>query len=164
MVLYMSIITLAVLVADGPPGKARDDVALIVGTAVGTLAAHLLAFRLAASYFESGVPSKTAVASEATADAAGGDSPGHEEDADASVYALVAATLIVVVVASLPYFIFSLETANAVSTGLLSLIIGASAWAVARAGGRSPGQSLIYAGLVTVVAFAIALLKDFLVH
>lgn len=171
MILYMSIITLAVLVADGPPGKARDDVALIVGTAVGTLAAHLLAFRLAASYFESAGPSPAApvaggsqqatVAPEATGANHG---TGHAEDSGASVYALVTATLIVVVVASLPYFIFALETANAVSTGLLSLIIGASAWAVAQAGGRTGGQSLVYAVVVTAIALAIAVLKDILVH
>jgi len=152
MVLYMAIITLAVLVADGKPGSAGDDIALIIGTAVGTLGAHLLAFRLAANYFQPDSGESGQVP----------EAAGHDQGA--SIYALIAATVLVVVIAVLPYLVFPLEVGNVVSTALLSLIIGGSAWAVAKAGKRSDTQALIYAVGVTVLALGIAVVKDLLVH
>jgi len=150
MTLYMAIVVLSVLLVDEQSESAWGDVRLVIGTAVGLLLAHLLAFRLAASLF----------ASPAMAE----DSDERLEELEISTWAVIRAAFLVVVAAVLPYLLLDVEWASLASTVILSLIIGASAFIVGKAYGRTTGQAWLYAGLVTVLALGIAIVKAILTH
>lgn len=150
MTLYMAIVVLSVQLVDEASESAWSDVRLIVGTAVGILLAHLLAFRLASSLFAS-----PAVAQ---------DNGERLEELEVSTWAVIRAAFLVVVAAVLPYLLFDVEWASLVSTAILSLIIGGSAFIVGKAYGRSTPRAWLYAGLVTFLALGIAIVKAILSH
>ena len=150
MTLYMAIVVLSVLLLDKESESAGEDIRLIVGTAVGILLAHLLAFRLSASLFAS-----PAVAN---------DDGEALDEIEVSTWAVIRAAFLVVVAAVLPYLLLDLEWAGLVSTVILSLIIGASAFIVGKAYGRSTPRAWLYAGVVTFLALGIALVKAILSH
>lgn len=154
MALYMAIIILSVLVFDKPAESGWEDVRLIVGSAVGILAAHVLAFRLSATYHDKAHEEAT-------------EQPSPERvfsGVDISTFALIRATLVVVILACLPYLFLPLEAARWVAFILLALIVGLAAFSVGGASGRSKTRSMLYAGIVTVLAIAIAALKNSLSH
>ena len=144
MAMYIAITLLAVSVADTSTPKAWDDVALILGTVIGVVAAHLLAFRLASRLFAPSV--------DATVD---------QED-QASLLTILAAACGVTLIAILPYGLLPPFAASNVSMILLSFIIGFGAWRTARAAGASSSRAIGYTALITIVALAIALLKGWL--
>ena len=150
MTLYMAIVVLSVQIVGEPSESAWEDIRLILGTAVGLLLAHLLAFRLAASLF----------AAPAMAENTG----ERLEELEVSTWAVIRAAFLVVAVAVLPYLILDVEWASLASTIALSLIIGASAYIVGRAYGRSNAQGWMYAGVVTLLALGIAIIKAILSH
>lgn len=150
MTLYMAIVVLSVQVLDEQNESAWGDVRLIVGTAVGILLAHLLAFRLSSSLFAAPTVAQ--------------DDGERLEELEVSTWAVIRAAFLVVVAAVLPYVILDVEWASLVSTAILSLIIGASAFIVGKAYGRSTPQAWLYAGLVTFLALGIAIIKAILSH
>lgn len=150
MTLYMAIVVLSVQLVGEPSESAWEDVRLILGTAVGLLLAHLLAFRLAASLF----------AAPTLVD----DSGERLEELEVSTWAVIRAAFLVVALAVIPYLLLDVEWAGLASTVVLSLIIGASAYIVGRAYGRSNGQAWLYASAVTFLALGIAVVKAILSH
>lgn len=151
MALYMAIVTLSVLVFDKPAESGWEDVRLIVGSAVGILAAHVLAFRLSAHLHHAKYGSE-----------------GEENESiaivDVSTFALIRATVAVVVLACVPYLVLPLDAARWVSFLILTLIVGLAAYTVADSGGRSRSRALLYAALVMALAIAVAALKNILSH
>jgi hypothetical protein len=193
MVLYMAIVILSVLVLDKPAETAGEDIRLIIGSAVGILAAHVLAFRLATQYHEAVHPPESeqsvvdahvarqgganpergsaAATTEADTTKAGLTEAGTAEadthfyrGVDVSTFAMIRATLVVVVLASAPYLMLPLGAARWVSFLVLTLIIGLAAYVVGMASGRSRTRALIYTGVVIAVAVAVAVLKGVLAH
>lgn len=154
MALYMAIVTLSVLVFDKPAESAWEDVRLIVGSAVGILAAHLLAFRLSARYHHG---------EHESTEAGEGDDRSFTM-VDVSTFALIRASVLVIGLACLPYLFLSLDAARWVSFLLLTVIVGLAAYAVADSGGRSRSRALLYAVIVMVLAIAVAALKSILSH
>jgi len=159
MTLYMAIVVLSVQVIDEPSVSAWGDVRLIVGTSVGILLAHLLAFRLSGALFA------------APSDGEDGEDDGDGEDGgerldelEVSTWAVIRAATLVVVLAVLPYLILDAPWAATVSTIILSVIIGGSAYIVGRAYGRTNLRSWMYAAAVTLLALGIAVVKAILSH
>lgn len=138
--LYMALVQWAALVAV-PTERVPDDetvVPLLLGTAVGLVLAHWLAFRLAAHLTEGGLAAVTA-AREAGAQVAGGLSVG--------------------VIAALPFIVFDGETAIQIAVLLLAALPALTGLAIARLRGRSWTASAVFAGLVLVIAMAVIAVK-----
>jgi hypothetical protein len=144
--LYMALVLLAALVVlpvEQLPSD-RTVVALLLGTAVGLIAAHWLAFRLAAHLTEAdGIWAGTA-AEEAGAQVAGG--------------------LATAVVASAPFLVLDGEAALRVSLLLLSALPALTGLGIARLRGRSWLRSGLFAVSVLALAVAVVLVKSAVNH
>jgi hypothetical protein len=144
--LYMALVLLAGLVAL-PVERLPSDrvvIATLVGTAIGLILAHWLAFRLAAHLTDESGVWAGAAAQEAGAQIAGG--------------------LAVAVIASAPFLV--LDGADALHIALLTLAAmpAATGLAIARLRGRSWVSSSLAAGVVFAVAVAIVEVKAAVGH
>lgn len=138
--LYMALVQWAALVAV-PTERVPDAgtmVTLLLGTAVGLVLAHWLAFRLAAHLTEGGFAAASA-AREAGAQVAGG--------------------LAVGLIAALPFAVLDGETAIQVAVLVLAALPGVTGLAIARLRGRSWTASVIVGGAVLVLALAVVAIK-----
>jgi hypothetical protein len=138
--LYMALVQWAVLVAV-PTERVPDAatvVPLLLGTAVGLVLAHWLAFRLAAHLTEGGFAVASA-AREAGSQVAGGVSVG--------------------VIAALPFVAFDAETAIQIAVAVLAALPALTGMAIARLRGRSWGASVLVGGVVLIAALAVVAIK-----
>lgn len=138
--LYMALVQWAALVAV-PKEKIPASgtvVALLLGTAVGLILAHWLAFRLASHLSEGGFAAASA-AREAGAQVAGG--------------------LSVAVIAAAPFLLFDSATAIDVSVLILAAIPALTGLAIARLRGLSWTRSVIVGAIVLSVALAVVGVK-----
>lgn len=143
--LYMAIVLLAALVAvptDRVP-EAHTVVPLLLGTGVGLILAHWLAFRLATHVTEGGVAT-AAAAREAGAQVAGG--------------------LAVAVVASVPFLVLDGDTAVDVAAWALASLPALTGLAIARLRGYSWARSVVVAAVVLVAAYAVVAIKTSVGH
>jgi hypothetical protein len=144
--LYMALVLLAALVAL-PVERLPDDEALIltlVGTAIGLILAHWLAFRLAAHLTEEGGVWAGSAAQEAAAQIAGG--------------------VAVALVASAPFVVLDGAEALRISLLLLAAMPAATGMAIARLRGRSWLTTALASGVVFVAAVAIVEIKAAVGH
>ena len=143
--LYVALVLLAALVAL-PRDRLPTDhavLATLFGTALGLVLAHFVAFRFAAHF---------------TAEAGRADTPLSQEAA-----AGLAGGLVVAVIASIPYVLFSGDDALLGSLVALATLPAIMGGAIARLRGRSLTESLVAAGLA-LVAMVVVYVKDFLGH
>ena len=144
--LYVALVLLAALVAL-PRDRLPTDhavVATLVGTALGLVLAHFVAFRFAAHFTAEAGRAEAPLIQEAGAGMAGG--------------------LLVALIAGVPYLLFDGDDAllgSLVALATLPAIVGA---AIARLRGRSWMRSLVAAALALMVAMVVVYLKDFLGH
>ncbi len=144
--LYVAIVLLTALVAL-PKARMPSDasvVATLMGTAVGLIAAHFVAFRLAAHLTSEEGIAPAPVLSEAGAGFAGG--------------------LVVAVLAALPFAVLDSQDALLATLIALAILPALMGLAIARLRGRSWGTSLLAAGLVLCLALAVVALKTALGH
>jgi hypothetical protein len=142
MAFYVAVVLNAALIAL-PEDSHVSVIGLIWGTTVGLALAHLFAFRLAA-HLVTGFGSKT----EGEALIAG---------------AQMAGAVVVAIIATLPVLFANGNAEVVAGQFILDGFIGLAAFAVARANGAGPVRSIVFAGLVVVVALGIALAKNALV-
>lgn len=138
--LYMALVQWAALVAV-PKEKVPDSgtvVALLLGTAVGLVLAHWLAFRLASDFSEGGFAAASA-AREAGAQVAGG--------------------LSVAVMAAVPFLLFDGMTAIDVAVVILAALPALTGLAIARLRGHSWTRSVVVGAVVLSVALAVVGIK-----
>jgi hypothetical protein len=138
--LYMALVQWAALVAV-PTERIPDSgtvVALLLGTAVGLVLAHWLAFRLAAHLTEGGFAAASA-AREAGSQVAGGLSVG--------------------VIAALPFVFVDAETAIQIAVVILAALPALTGMAIARLRDRSWGASVVFGGAVLIAALAVVAVK-----
>lgn len=114
-------------------------VATMIGTAVGLIAAHVVAFRLAAHLTSEGGMASAPELQEAAAGFAGG--------------------LVVAVLASLPFVILDGPDALLATLIALSILPALKGLAIARLRGRSWGTSMLAAGIVLGIALSLVALK-----
>jgi hypothetical protein len=144
--LYMALVLLAALVAF-PVRRLPDDhvvVATLIGTALGLILAHWLAFRLAAHLTDEGGVWSGSAPQEAGAQIAGGVG--------------------VALLASLPFLVLDGAEALRVSLLLLAAMPALTGLAIARLRGRSWVTSGIAATIVFVLAVAIVEVKAAVGH
>ena len=144
--LYMALVLLAALVVLPVEQLPADEtvVALLIGTAVGLVAAHWLAFRLAAHLTEEGGSSPRTAAQEAGAQVAGG--------------------LAVALVAAVPFVVADGQSALRGSLLLLAALPALTGLAIGRLRGRSWLRSGVFAALVLAAALLVVLVKTALGH
>jgi hypothetical protein len=144
--LYMALVLLAALVALPLEQLPDDDVLVLtlLGTAIGLVLAHWLAFRLAAHLTEQGGVWAGSAAQEAGAQIAGG--------------------VAVALVASAPFVVLDGAEALRVALLLLAAMPAATGMAIARLRGRSWLTTAIASGLVFVMAVAIVEIKAAVGH
>jgi hypothetical protein len=132
--LYMALVLLAALVAFPVKRLPSDEivVATLIGTAVGLVLAHWLAFRLAAHLTDEGGVWSGSAPQEAAAQVAGGVG--------------------VALLASLPFLVLDGADALRVSLLLLAAMPALTGLAIARLRGRS----WLGAGIASAVVFAVA--------
>lgn len=143
--LYMALVLLAALVAL-PQERLPDDevlIATLIGTAVGLILAHWMAFRLAAHLTEGG-SSAAMAAEEAGAQVAGG--------------------VAVALVASAPFVLLDGVDALRITLLLLAAMPALAGLAIARMRGRRWLSSTIAAGVVSVIALLIVEIKAAVGH
>jgi DMSO reductase anchor subunit len=144
--LYVALVLLATLVAV-PRDRLPSDhavMASMIGTALGLILAHFVAFRYAAHFTAEAGRADTPLVQEALAGLAGGMS--------------------VALVASIPYVVFEGDDAllgALVVLGTLPAIMGG---AIARLRGYSRTRSLGAAGMALIAASLVVYVKDFLGH
>ena len=144
--LYVALVLLAALVAL-PRDRLPTDhavVATLVGTALGLVLAHFVAFRLAAHF---------------TAESGWADAPLIQEAG-----AGLAGGIVVALIAGVPYLLLDGDDAllgSLLALATLPAIMGA---AIARLRGRSWARSLVAAGLALAVAMVVVYVKDLLGH
>ncbi len=152
MALYVSIVLLAAFTAlpsgeEGADGHVEGGVhgialvGLIWGTTLGLAVAHWFAFRLSAGVYGGGQASR--------------------QDVRIGI-AQIAGAVIVAALCTIPVLVVSDASDIAATSFVPALIIGAAGFAVARASGRSRGQSMIIGGVVLVLGLAVAGVKNFL--
>lgn len=144
--LYMALVQLAALVVlpvEQLPSD-RTMIGLLLGTAVGLVAAHWLAFRLAAHM----------------TDAAGVWAGSAEQEAGAEV----AGGLAVALVALLPFVLLDGQAALRVSLVLLAALPALAGLGIARLRHRSWLRSGLFAVLVLVLAMLVVLVKTSVGH
>jgi hypothetical protein len=144
--LYMALVLLAALVGFPSSRLPSDNVVVItlIGTALGLILAHWLAFRLAAHLTDEGGVWSGSAAQEAGAQIAGGVG--------------------VAVVAALPFMVLDGTDALRVSLLLLAAMPALTGLAIARLRQRSWLGSAIFAAVVFAVAVAIVEVKAALGH
>jgi hypothetical protein len=144
--LYLAIVLLAALVALPRARMPADTsvVATMLGTAVGLIAAHFVAFRLAAHLTSEEGLAPAPVLHEAGAGFAGG--------------------LLVAVLAALPFVILDGQDALLASLIALAILPALMGLAIARLRGRSWATSMLAAGIVLGIAMSLVALKTALGH
>jgi hypothetical protein len=138
--LYMALVQWAALVAV-PKDHVPDSgtvVGLLLGTAIGLILAHWLAFRLAAHLTEGGFAAVSA-AREASAQIAGG--------------------VAVALIASVPFLVLDSETAVQVAVVVLGTLPALTGVVIARLRGRPWTTSLLVGAVVLAIAGAIVAIK-----
>lgn len=143
MALYVAVCLLAALSAlaeNESDGHVRV-LAIIWGTTVGLMLAHVFAFRVSARIVAQGRIRRS--------------------DAEA-VVAQVVGAVVVAAVATLPVLVLSSTAELDVVRSVLALLIALVGFEVARSGGAGLTRSLLYGGLLLVVAVTIALTKNVL--
>lgn len=144
--LYVAIVLLTALVAL-PRARMPSNtsvVATTVGTALGLIAAHFVAFRLAAHLTsDEGIASAPEL-QEAGAGFAGG--------------------LVVAVLAALPFVLLDGQDALLAALIALAILPALMGLAIARLRGRSWGTSMLAAGIVLGIALSVVALKSALGH
>lgn len=153
MVLYLSLVLLATLTAlptDSEGGAGGQEasgvhgiglVALIWGTSLGLALAHWFSFRL-------------------TARAVGG---GYVSETDVKIgVAQMGGAVLVAVLCTIPVFVVGEGNDVKVTLWVPALIVGIAGYFVSRASGRTRTQSLILGGVVMVMGFAVAAVKNIL--
>jgi hypothetical protein len=143
MALYVAVCLLAALIAlgeDADHGHVRAF-GLVWGTTVGLALAHAFAFRISARL---------------TAGGRFGADDAH------IVLAQLAGAAFVAAIATLPIIAFDSTTEFDVVRIVLGVFIGAMGYEVGRLGGAGRVRSVIYGGLVLLLAVAIAVLKNVL--
>ena len=153
MVLYLSIVLLATLTAlpsdsqggrDGHGGSGIHGISLIAliwGTALGLALAHWFSFRLTARAFGGGEVS--------------------ERDVRVGL-AQMAGAVLVALLCTIPVLVVGEDNDIRVTSWVPALIVGIAGYVVSRTSGRSRTQSLIVGGVVMVMGFAVAAVKNFL--
>ncbi|MGB8382976.1 MAG: hypothetical protein WCG47_17295 [Dermatophilaceae bacterium] len=144
--LYMAMVLLAALVVwptDRLPSD-RDLVLTVLGTAVGLLLAHWLAFRLAAHVTTTGGRWAGAAAQEALAGFAGG--------------------MCVALLACLPFLLLEGQIAHRVTLFVLAVLPAVIGGAIARLRGRAFLRTLVSAGVVLAIALLVVEVKAALNH
>ncbi|MGI9666768.1 MAG: hypothetical protein ACR2N2_06655 [Acidimicrobiia bacterium] len=142
--LYLSIVLLALLVGVGANETIQHQIQLIWGTSVGLGIAHLFAYRMTAVF------------------AAGGKLTSEDWY---SVGGMVAATVIIAGIATIPYLL--LDDALDASTAAMVLLLGViaiTAWATAKRSGLSPAKTAGYTALVVFLAAVVVAVKYTLTH
>lgn len=144
--LYLALVLLAVLVAVPTESLPPDDavVGLLLGSSVGLMLAHWLAFRLAAHLTEERGFAARSAAREAAAQIGGG--------------------LAVAALAALPFLLFDGVTALTGALVLLGALPALTGLAIARLRGRSWPSSVLAAAAVLVLAAVVVLVKEALGH
>jgi hypothetical protein len=144
MALYISLSLLAVLVAlpthDQPSGH-RAAVS-IVGTAVGLVFAHLVAFRLSSRLVDQGLVTAESL---------------H------SLGAQLSGALPVVIVAALPPLVLGGTSGRLLSELLLLVFVAAVGYRAARQS-AGPGRSIVYVGWLIVVVGLVVAVKTAVGH
>jgi hypothetical protein len=144
MGLYLAIVILAEAGAlDAGGVSAEDTVAAMLGSAIGLTVAHIFAFDISGRIFARGRPQRSMRAS--------------------TVAQLVAAGF-VAILATVPFAVFSRDTAFLVSGLLMAALIGVTGYAAARAGGHGFGWALAMGALTLVIAAAVVAVKAGLAH
>jgi hypothetical protein len=141
MALYVAVCLLAALIAlgeDADHGHVRAF-GLVWGTTLGLALAHAFAFRISARL----------------------TARGRFSSADAQiVLAQLAGATFVALIATLPVVMFDSTGEFDVVRTVLSIFIGAMGYAVGRLSGGSRTRSLVYGGIVLLLAVVIALIKN----
>ena len=145
MALYLAIVIFAELIAipDGDRLDRVESVALVWGTTVGLVLAHLFAFELSAAFVaagRAGLPIRRLA------------------------LAQVAAAASVAALATLPLLALGEEPGYEFAQALLALLIGGTAFAAARHTGTSGARSAAFAALVLALAGVIIALKGLVFH
>lgn len=144
--LYLTLVLLAALVAvpaDRLPSD-RRVVWLILGTALGLLAAHWLAFRLAARLTTE----------------QGGWSPSAAQEAGAQLTGGMA----VAVLAAVPFLLLDGDAALSVTLGLLAALPAVAGCLIARLRGHSWTFALVTGAATLVLAAVVVVLKNLVTH
>jgi hypothetical protein len=151
MVLYVSIVLLATLTALPSDSEGHGGghsgvhgiglVALIWGTSVGLALAHWFSFRLTARAFGGGEVS--------------------ERDVKIGL-AQMGGAVLVALLCTIPVLVAGERNDVRVTSWVPALIVGFAGYVVSRASGRARTQSLIVGGVVMVMGFAVAAVKNFL--
>jgi len=128
MILYVSVVLLAALVALPADDLGLDLAAVVWGTAIGLAVAHWFAFRVSVRLF--------------------GDGRLEVRDAQVAVVQVLAA-VVVALVASLPLLFVSDEAGAEVATIELAAVIGLAGYQTARRTGAGHGRALA-AGITTL--------------
>ena len=143
MALYVAVCLLAALIAlgeDADHGHVRAF-GLVWGTTVGLALAHAFAFRISARLTASGRFSAE---------------DGH------IVLAQLAGATFVAAIATLPLLVFDSTTEFDVVRTVLGVFIGALGFEVGRLSGAGRVRSVVFGGLVLLLAVAIAVTKNIL--
>lgn len=144
--LYLALVLLAALLVtpdDRFPGDA-DAVRLLLGTAVGLVAAHWLAFRLAARL----------------TDAEGAWTPSAAREAGAQILG----ALCVAVLGALPFLVLDGPAARRTALVVLAALPAVAGALIGRLNGRPWVSALATASLVLVVSAAVVTVKTVLGH
>jgi hypothetical protein len=143
MVLYVSVVLLAALVAIDTSGDMSDAelLGLIWGTTLGLALAHFFAFRVS-SHLVRG-------------------SRFHRRDAELAV-AQLGGAVAVAVLCSIPVVLFSRASEYDVVRLELALLLGIAGYASGRTGGASRSRSLATGAVVLVLGVTVALVKNML--
>jgi hypothetical protein len=144
--LYVAIVLLAALVAL-PKGRLPSDTSVVqsmVGTALGLVLAHYIAFRLAAHLTAEGGSAPAEVVREAVAGLTGG--------------------LLVAVLAAIPYAIWDTDDALVATLIALAVLPAFMGLATARLRGANWLRSIVAAALALVVALLVVFVKYELGH
>jgi hypothetical protein len=144
--LYVAIVLLAALVAlpkDHVPSDATV-VGILFGTAIGLIAAHFVAFRLAAHFTAEGGVAPAPILQEAGAGLAGG--------------------LLVAAIAAIPYLLWNGDGALTTTLLALALLPAFMGLAIARLRGRSWTTSLISSAVALAAALVVVLIKQQVGH
>ena len=143
MALYVAVCLLAALTALGEDARHGHVRAfgLVWGTTIGLALAHAFAFRVSARLFAAGQLGR------------------HDAQI---VTAQLAGAASVAAVATVPIVVLDATAEFDAVRAILSFIIGAAGYGVARSGGANRVRSLISGGVVLLLAATIAVLKNIL--
>lgn len=141
MAFYVAVVLDAALLAF-EPDPSGSAIGLIWGTSIGLAVAHVFAFRLSGSLLGEGL--------------------GRDESWATSAAQLGGAVL-VAALASVPVLVLPESIGFLAGAGLMELFVGVAALAVGRTRGASWPRSIVFAVIVTLLAGAVAALKNALI-